>query len=76
MYDDNYLPRPDVKTAVQVDNGILIQQASGTLIAADYLYRKGVPMNVALRVLAYPWRRRGGPRALANGQAPDQAATQ
>ena len=60
MYDDHYLPRPDAKTAQQVDNGIQIQHASGTLNAAAYLQRKGVPLNVALRVLSRPWRRRGG----------------
>ena len=74
MNDDHYLPRPDAKTAQQVNNGILIQHSSGTQNAAHYLQRKGVPFNVALRVLSRPWRRRGGSEIAGEAPlAPDYA---
>lgn len=49
--------RKDRMTAIRVEKGLLIQQSSSTREAAAYLASKGVPLQVAQRVLTTPHRR-------------------
>ncbi|SHH04577.1 hypothetical protein [Massilia sp. CF038] len=58
MHDDHYLPRPDIRTAKQVEQAIEVQQVLDTHAAALYLHKRGVDFAVALRVLTHPERRR------------------
>ncbi|HEY0062357.1 MAG TPA: hypothetical protein VGC21_09570 [Telluria sp.] len=58
MSDDHFLPRPDFRTAKQVEQAIEVQQVLDTHAAALYLRKRGVDLEVALRVLTRPQRRR------------------
>jgi hypothetical protein len=58
MNDAHHLPRPDIRTAKKVEQGIAVQQVLDTHAAARYLQSKGVAFEVALRVLTRPARRR------------------
>jgi hypothetical protein len=59
MHDVQYLPRPDFRTAKQVEQGIAVQQVLDTHAAALFLRARGVDFAIALRVLTRPARRRG-----------------
>ncbi|MBS1187033.1 MAG: hypothetical protein H6R04_1051 [Burkholderiaceae bacterium] len=50
--------RLDKKTAQVVENGLLLQQTSGTDRAAEYMKSYGVSFEVAMRVLSRPNSRR------------------
>ncbi|MBS1169273.1 MAG: hypothetical protein H6R01_191 [Burkholderiaceae bacterium] len=50
--------RLDKKTAQVVENGLLLQQSSGTDRAAEYMKSYGVSFEVAMRVLSRPSSRR------------------
>jgi len=52
------LPRPDHKTAKQVEQALAVQQELDTHAAALYLRARGIHFEVALRVLTRPARRR------------------
>lgn len=52
------LSRRDVTTAALVEEGIALQRQAGTRFAAVFLDYKGIPMDVALRVLLRPNERR------------------
>lgn len=52
------LSRRDFLSAQMVEIGIVIQQVQGTEQAAQYLMSKKVDLEVAVRVLAHPARRR------------------
>lgn len=53
-----YLSRRDFISAQLVEIGIVIQCIQGTKSAAQYFRSKQVDMDVALRVLSQPSRRR------------------
>lgn len=50
--------RPDWHTARFVRQGIKMQQTHGTSFAASFLKNRRVDINIALRVLLQPARRR------------------
>ena len=50
--------RDDVNTAIVVNHGIAIAELEGHSRGAMYMAEKGVPFEVAHRVLMYPHRRR------------------
>lgn len=52
------LMRRDFTTAALVEEGIALQEQAGTKFAAVFLDYKGVPVDVALRVLLRPAERR------------------
>jgi hypothetical protein len=58
MHDAHQIPRPDVRTAKHVEQGIAIQQVLDTRAAAVFLRERGVDLAIALRVLTRPRRRR------------------
>ena len=58
MHETYYIPRPDHKTAKQVEQAIAVQQVVDTQAAAQYLRARGVDFEIALRVLTRPSRRR------------------
>jgi hypothetical protein len=58
MNDPHHIPRPDFRTAKQIEQGIAIQQVLDTHAAALFLRARGVDLAVALRVLTRPRRRR------------------
>ena len=49
--------RKDRQTALKVEKGLIIQRSSSTNDAARYLSARGVPMQVAVRVLTSPHKR-------------------
>jgi hypothetical protein len=51
--------RHDAVTAQKVEVGIIFQAMLGPSDAKDYMLNNGVPLEVALRVLNQPQRRRG-----------------
>jgi hypothetical protein len=58
MNHSDHLPRPDIKSAKKVEQGIAVQQVLDTHAAALYLRARGIGFEVALRVLTRPARRR------------------
>lgn len=50
--------RSDFDMAVLVEEGIALQDQAGTRFAAVFLDYKGVPVDIALRVLLRPTERR------------------
>ncbi len=58
MRQPPYLPRPDFRTAKQVEQGIAVQEALDTHAAALFLQSRGVDMAIAMRVLTRPDQRR------------------
>lgn len=50
--------RRDMATAALVEQGIALQNQAGTKYAAVFLDYKGVPVDIALRVLLHPNQRR------------------
>ena len=50
--------RRDLVTAALVEQGIALQEQAGTSYAAVFLDYKGVPVDIALRVLLRPNQRR------------------
>ncbi len=54
----HFVPRPDFRTAKQVEQGIAVQQALDTHAAAMYLRARGIDVDIALRVLTRPDQRR------------------
>lgn len=52
------LMRRDFITAALVEEGIALQRQAGTKFAAVFLDYKGIPVDVALRVLLRPNERR------------------
>lgn len=50
--------RRDMTTAALVEQGIALQNQAGTKYAAVFLDYKGVPVDIALRVLLHPNQRR------------------
>ncbi len=67
------LSRRDFLSAQMVEIGIVIQQVQGTEQAAQYLMSKRVDLEVAVRVLAHPARRRTWTE-LANPESTAQRA--
>lgn len=49
--------RNDILTAQKIDVGIIFQAMLGTISAAEYLRRSGVPLEIALRVLTISHRK-------------------
>ncbi|MGK5058973.1 hypothetical protein ACQ4WY_18775 [Janthinobacterium sp. LB2P49] len=49
--------RSDILTAQKIDVGIIFQAMLGTISAAEYLRRSGVPLEIALRVLTISHRK-------------------
>jgi hypothetical protein len=54
------IPRTDQKTASSIDLAVCLQRSIGPHLAACLLRRFGIPLDLALRVLAGPARRRRG----------------
>lgn len=54
--------RRDADTAQMLEFALGIQQYCGTYLSALSLYAKGIPIDVALRVLLQPEQRRSGQR--------------
>ncbi|MES2831169.1 MAG: hypothetical protein V4695_04165 [Pseudomonadota bacterium] len=52
------LMRRDFATAALVEEGIALQEQAGTKFAAVFLDYKGIPVEIALRVLLRPGERR------------------
>ena len=50
--------RRDIATAALVEEGIALQNQAGTKYAAVFLDYKGIPVDIALRVLLRPNQRR------------------
>lgn len=50
--------RRDLATAALVEQSIALQEQAGTSYAAVFLDYKGVPVDIALRVLLHPSQRR------------------
>lgn len=58
--------RRDFATAALVEQGIALQNQAGTAYAAVFLDYKGVPVDIALRVLLRPSQRRTSERQSTN----------
>lgn len=50
--------RQDAKTANTVRSGLVILEACGTKLAAQWMHLHGVPFPVAHKVITRPWLRR------------------